>query len=212
MKCTDCTKPIRPLVAVDIDGTLGNYHQHFTTFAARYWDLPYGIPVWDGEGDFETHLGLTKDQYRQAKLAYRQGGMKRTLPVFPGAMDLIKTLNELCEVWIATSRPWQRLDNIDPDTVEWLRRHGMKVDGLVYGDDKYEQLCSVTDKDRIVAVVDDLPEQMAKAHRIGLHPIQAYRPHNAGPRRWQPGSNSLLWIRNHLINLIAEWESTHGNV
>lgn len=190
MKCTECSVRIRPVVAVDIDGTLGMYHEHFTAFAMDY----IGAPVrqgYDGSTEFSEYLGMTKQSYREAKLAYRQGGMKRTMPPFSGARAFMLGLGQLgCEVWIATTRPWMRLDNIDPDTREWLRRNGIVYDYMLYGEDKYEQLHSQVGDGRVVAVVDDLREQLERAQEIfsgpalvrDWVPIQVSRRHNERDR------------------------------
>lgn len=179
MRCSQCSQNVKPVVAVDIDGTLGDYHTHFTDFCIGYHEISMPVMPYDGSGDFEDYLGLTRQQYREAKLAYRQGGQKRSMPEYGGAREFVASLRAAgVEVWIATTRPWQRLDNIDPDTREWLRRHDIGIDGLLYGDDKYEQLCEHLDADRVVGVIDDLLEQCELAINIGLPAVQVKREHN----------------------------------
>lgn len=76
--------PNAPVVALDIDGTLGDYHGHFIRFAEQYigrklpdpYEITNGIPL-------HKYLHISKATYRQVKLAYRQGGMKRSMPVYP---------------------------------------------------------------------------------------------------------------------------------
>lgn len=182
MRCTDCHKPLRPVVAVDIDGTLGQYHQHFLTFAEG-WLGRYVDPRYDGSVDLAMWLGVSKDIYRQVKLAYRQGGMKRTMPPYEGVLDLTSALVLAgCELWITTTRPYMRLDNVDPDTREWLRRNvgemGVHYDGLIYDEDKYARLVEIVGPDRVVGVVEDLPEQFARALNLGLGPLMIKRQHN----------------------------------
>ena len=36
MKCTECGRELRPVVAIDIDGTLGDFHGHFIKFIVDY--------------------------------------------------------------------------------------------------------------------------------------------------------------------------------
>lgn len=188
MKCSECSAALKPVVACDIDGTLGAYHQPFIGFCSRYFAIPVPVEPWDGSCEMEQWIGITKLQYREAKLAYRQGGNKRWMPVYDGAADFATMVRDAgAEFWVATSRPWQRLDNIDPDTRFWLDLNGIPFDGLLYGDDKYTQLVNNVDKDRIVMVVDDLPEQLEKASNLGLLHFQVDRPHNSsGLLRWQP--------------------------
>lgn len=178
MLCSSCSGEVRPVVAVDIDGTLGDYYEHFRSFAEGYWGRPMRRG-WSGHGNWEDHLGMTRAEYRQAKLAYRQGGMKRNLPTYLGADYFMKQLKDWnLEIWVATTRPWQRLDNIDPDTQWWLSRHGWTPQGLLYGDDKYEQLCQVVNRERVLLVVDDLAENLQRASECGLYGWQVSREQN----------------------------------
>lgn len=176
-RCTDCSSPIIPVVAVDIDGTIGQYHEHFRWFAEQFSGRSLGPDAtasYDYQAEFSEWLGMTKEEYREAKLAYRQGGMKRSMPPEPGGRGLLSHLRRWgAEIWLTTTRPWQSLDNIDRDTREWLRRNQMTYDHLVFGDDKYEQLTTRLDQDRIVFVIDDLPEQVLAAHEARL-PIVHY--------------------------------------
>lgn len=207
MRCTDCHKTIRPVFGVDIDGTLAMYHAAVYDFTATYYDrvmLP-AIEEYDGSVPFRDFLGLSQGDHRAMKLAFRQGGNKRWLKTYPHVhtfMDEIRNGLE-AEVWVATTRPWQSLSNIDMDTQEWLRRNGIQVDGLLYGEDKYEQLIEAVGKDRIVGVFDDLPEQIVKATTLGLPFFQVHRPHNSSTR-FTPGGtlvSALQWAAKQ----IDEW-------
>lgn len=163
-RCSDCSAEIRPVVAVDIDGTLAGYHWQLERFATAYWDLAIPKSRWNGVGDFEDHLGMTQLQYREAKLAYRQGGYKRVAPMYDRAFEFMNSLRELgLEIWITTTRPWSRLDNVDPDTKFWLSRNNIPYDHLLFDDDKYRVLSEIVDDGRVVAVLDDLPEQYDRA-------------------------------------------------
>lgn len=212
MKCSDCSKEIKPVVAFDIDGTLGMYHSHFQRFCSKYFGVegPSLNSYYSGHGDFEEYLGLTREQYREAKLAYRQGGTKRWMPQYPGAYQFVRSVKEMgAEVWVATTRPWQRLDNIDPDTREWLRRNEIQYDGLLYGDDKYDQLCEHVEADRIVSIVEDLPEQIMKAQRLNLPTVHMYRYHNE-VNRFEPGTDNYD-VATQLISLrLQDWRDRYG--
>lgn len=148
----------KPIVALDIDGTLGNYHKHFLWFAEQY----LGRKMPDAEElnpglRLHKFMGVTLRAYRETKLAYRQGGLKRWMPCYDGASELTIALRKKgAEVWICTTRPYLRLDNIDPDTREWLRRNGIKYDAILYGDDKYREL-KRQGLPRVAAVLEDLP-------------------------------------------------------
>jgi len=163
----------KPVVALDIDGTLGDYHGHFLRFAEGYIgrEMPPaniinpGLPLW-------KHMRVSRNTYRACKLAYRQGGLKRSMPAYPFASELTRKLRRAgAEVWICTTRPYLRLDNIDPDTREWLRRNRIQYDAVIFGEAKYRELVRQVGIHRVVAVADDLPEQIGNAKQIGISHI-----------------------------------------
>ena len=183
--CTECRKPIQDVVAIDIDGTLGDYHSHFLDFAEGYLGEPMSFD-YQGSGSFRawfcnTHH-VSEDTWRDIKLAYRQGGMKRTMPVFPFARQLCDNIK--CwgaELWLTTTRPAFRFDNIDPDTREWLRRNDIPYDYLIYDGDKYDKLFALVGEHRVVAVLDDLQFEIRNAVQLfGPDvPILRYNSYNS---------------------------------
>lgn len=203
--------PLAPVVALDIDGTLGGYHDHFCWFASMYLQEMVD-PVWKPEhkGEFSEALGLDKHVYRDIKLAYRQGGMKRSLPPYEGVRELVSRMRDYygIQVWVTTTRPWNRLDNIDPDTQFWIDRNLGRVDGVIYGEDKYLDLLDIVGPGRIVGVVDDLPENIARAREIGLRAILRSGPHNDWwkPEETHPIANSTVGIRRIIDSWIAHDE------
>lgn len=178
----------RPVVALDIDGSLGDYHRHFLEFAEQYFgrSMPSPFAINPGKRLWE-HMGVPLHEYREAKLAYRQGGFKRWMPMYPGAAELAgKVRSAGAEVWICTTRPYLRLDNVDPDTREWLRRNNIQYDCVLFDDrdrdgGKYAELERQVGVSRIVGVLDDLPERIQEAHDIGAAPLylrdQPYNQH-----------------------------------
>lgn len=195
----------KPIVAVDIDGTMADYHGWFLQFAQLYLgkQMPAATDINPGK-PLARHMGITKATYREVKLAYRQGGMKRSMPVLRGSRDLlrairapygrhlvmddngwdsVRTVHGLgCEVWVCTTRPYLRLDNIDPDTREWLQRNKIRYDALLFdsvgGDNKYRELVRQAG-DRVVCALEDLPEQVARAKRYGVsHAFLRDQPYN----------------------------------
>jgi hypothetical protein len=169
-----------PIVALDIDGTLGNFHLHFTRFAAQWTGRTMPDPSLNTGGiPLFRWLGMSKSTYRECKLAYRQGGLKRSMPVYDGAADLTRHIrNKGAQVWICTTRPYLRLDNIDPDTRHWLRRNGIQHDAVLYGEHKYRDLVKNAGPDRVIMVVDDLPEMIDQALSLKLHAFIRTQPYN----------------------------------
>lgn len=195
---------LRPVVALDIDGTLGYYHEHFLEFAAQW--LQRELPeTWRGEGPFWRMLGTSKTTYRQIKLCYRQGGMKRSMPVTPWAKQLTQSVRQAgAEVWLCTTRPYLRLDNIDPDTRFWLRHNGIQHDGFLFGENKYRDLAQLVGIERVVGVLDDEPEQCKRADDLGLPVRIMDRCYNQNERSWFRTS-SLYHADQEFRGLVNKW-------
>lgn len=172
--------PSAPLVALDLDGTLGDYHRHFERFA-QMWT---GREIrWDPEivGPFYKQLGMSKAVYRQCKLAYRMGGMKRSIPVFDGAAEMVRAIRGSgVGVAACTTRPYLAMSTIDLDTQHWLRRNGIKVDHILYGEHKYRDLVKSVGRDRVVCALDDDLSQLGVAQKLGITPIMRRNEANQG--------------------------------
>jgi hypothetical protein len=219
--------PLAPVVGVDIDGTLGDYHAHFTTFLRTVY-LPHEMknspwaPQWRilDRGEFSDALGLDKTVYRAAKLAYRQGGFKRCMPQFEvdvdkgGVQRVIQKVRAMgVRVIITTTRPWLRLDNIDPDTVYWLDHNVGEVDGVIYGEDKYLDLIDIYGKENILGVFEDLPENVERAVELQLNVLMRRGDHNLW---WREARRDQLRKAVHttgravdLSTFVEEWKEEH---
>lgn len=172
--------PSAPLVALDLDGTLGDYHRHFERFAQMWTGRDL---VWDPTivGPFYKQLGMSRTVYRQCKLAYRMGGMKRSIPVFDGAAEMVRAIRGAgVGVAACTTRPYLAMSTIDLDTQHWLKRNGIKVDHILYGEHKYRDLVKSVGRDRVVCALDDDLSQLGIATRLGVTPILRRNEANKG--------------------------------
>lgn len=207
--------PHAPVAAIDIDGTSGAYHPHFIWFAELWLGKELPSPTaYTGGVPFHKYLGISRDTYNKIKLAYRQGGMKRSMPVYEGIGDFTKYVRACgVQVWICTTRPYLNLSNIDPDTRAWLKRAGMQYDGLLYGPHKYHDLVRAVGRERIVIVYDDLPKMIEQATSLGLRAAMRTQPYNAG---FWDSSRSLCLVssvddmRYRFDIAFKEWRSEHG--
>lgn len=217
MLCSRCSEPITPVVAIDIDGTLGDYYSHISSFAEDYLNCSAnGVPEYHGGEPhrewFCRTFGVDATKFREVKLAYRQGGLKRTMPVYPGASELTHSLRAAgAEVWLTTSRPWERYDRIDPDTREWVRRNDIEFDGLIYDEDKMVQLSRHVEKERVICVLDDLKEVLLEAAHIwGLDVALLRRTTNNRDVEWTASIYSLTDALPAIAPRIAKWNVKQG--
>jgi hypothetical protein len=189
MRCSDCSAEVKPIIAIDIDGVLGDYHSHFLNFLHNYLyieDWPEEKGWYNGDRKFSYWVsmtyGISIEEYRKIKLAYRQGAMKRTMPIFRGAQALCWVVRDAgAELWLTTTRPYLSLDGVVPDTVAWLAHHDIQYDGLLFDDDKYQVLAERVDKERVVNILDDQIDMLNAAAAIygfGV-PVLVRNPYNS---------------------------------
>lgn len=217
---------VTPVVGVDIDGTLGPYHEHFLRFA-RGWlgvDPVKGWPgppdyrdrgSWWGDFDYQSvcsmaeYMGVSKRTYRLCKLAYRRGGLKRSMPVYNGAREMLVALRRRAWVVLCTTRPYLHLDNIEPDTIEWLRRNRLPYDAMLMGEHKYRDLRKQYGE-MVAAVVDDDPALLSQARSLSppipaLFMVRGHNSHHWDNEPWNEGScdGARITLLAHLKK--AEW-------
>lgn len=218
----------RPVFGIDVDGTLGHYHAHFLRFAAGWlgregWAGPpqarssgqgWGHGEYFGECSLAAYMGVSKATYRRIKLAYRQGGLKRSMPAWPGASELTRSLRARgAEVFICTTRPFLQVAGVEPDTREWLRRNHIQYDGVIAGEHKYRDLAKTVGAAQVVAVLDDLPEMLEQAEGLGITPVMMAAGHNRTDE-WCEGKEGRLWTAHWpegstlktLLELLDNWE------
>jgi hypothetical protein len=167
-----------PIVALDIDGTIGVYHEHFRQFASQYVgrELPGG---YSGSMPFNKWLGLSKATYRECKLAYRRGGLKRSMPHYTGSKEFSRTVRRAgALIFVCTTRPFLAYDNIEPDTVHNLKRHGVQHDYLLSGQHKYRDLCKIVNRSQVVMVLEDQDDMLLQALSLGLPAVRMRHSHN----------------------------------
>lgn len=205
-----------PIVAMDIDGTLGDYHRQLIEFAMNYTGIKIPEAEWY-RGDMRMKhwamgvFQIDERSWKDLKLAYRQGSMKRSMPVFDGAAELCGAIIDAgAELWLTTTRPYMRLDNVDPDTRHWLERQQIQYDGLLYDENKYEKLAELVDPDRVVAVVDDLPEQVMEARRVFNTDVPIHRRsqfNQSAGMKYEMAD--LSDIQDECVLRVATWKEEH---
>jgi hypothetical protein len=191
LKCSDCHREIKPVAAIDIDGTLADYHERFINFAVNWlghgYYKPRGQLAYDGTEPhrewFTRVMNVDVTTFRTIKLAFRQGGMKRTMPIYRESVQTVEYARSCgADVWLTTTRPWERFDRVDPDTRHWLSEHNIEFDGLIYDDAKMKALAERVDPELVIAVVDDLTEVLQEANELFPNAVTILRKtiHNRG--------------------------------
>lgn len=171
--------------------------------------------TWDPNviGPFYKQLGMSKAVYRQCKLAYRMGGMKRSIPVFDGAAEMVRAIRGAgVGVAACTTRPYLAMSTIDLDTQHWLRRNGIKVDHILYGEHKYRDLVKSVGRDRVVCALDDDLSQLGVAEKLGIPGIVRI---NEANRNYDIGNHdmsiyTLAAAKETILELISMYKNRTG--
>lgn len=214
MKCTNCNRQVRPVVSIDIDGTLGNFHGHFQNFMMKYLMYKGLQPVYEGGESYKEWgkraFRIDDRTWHDIKLAYRQGAQKRSMPIYAHAAALCESVQMSgAELWLSTTRPYLRLDNVDPDTRFWLDRNKIPYDGLLYDEDKYVRLLEIVGPNRVIAVVDDLVEECVRANEVfGDVAIWRRNDYNTYDSNGAVsiGFHNLVALSQHIHELIGDWK------
>lgn len=202
---------MKPVIALDIDGTLGDYHGHFLRFAEDWYGRPMPKPVDINPGmPLHKFMKTSKATYRQCKLAYRQGGLERSMPVYPNASRMTRNFRRAgAELWLCTTRPYLKMDTQSPNTIHWLRRNKIQYDHMLAGPHKYRDLVKQVGRERIVAVLDDLPEMVYQADEIGLEAMIRTQPYNGHVAEF-PRADDLYQAESFIGGMLAIWKENHG--
>lgn len=187
-----------PVVVLDIDGTLGDYHAHFLRFAEGWLGKEMPDPAALNPAlPLHKHMKVSKARYRECKLSYRRGGLKRSMPVHEGARELSVALRRGgARVWVATTRPFKSMENIDADTTEWLRRNRIQFDDILWGEHKYRNVVRLAGQSKrdVLYGIDDLPEMIWQADGLSVPTLIMDQPYN----RSEPLPKSCARV-HHLI-------------
>lgn len=198
---------MKPVVAIDLDGTLGDYHGHFLRFAQEWYGRPMPDPSEINPGlPLHQFMRTSKSTYRQCKLAYRQGGLERSMPVYDGADALCRQIRAAgAELWICTTRPYLKYDSQSPNTTHWLRRNKIQFDHMLSGPNKYTDLVRQVGYSRVVAVLDDLPEMIWQADSHGFWTMIRDQPYNRHVN-WHYRAQNLHEAKRTILQELANWK------
>lgn len=212
---------VKPVLALDIDGTLVDYHRHFLQFAALYFGHDPEDPGYldyDARLPIHKHLRVSKEKYRRCKMAYRRGEMKRSLPLlplpYPQAGELTRMVRRWgIDIWLCTTRPYLAYDAVDEATRHNLRRNGVVYQGLIWGEHKYRELVRTVGKGRVIGAIDDLPEMCRQAYGLGLRTAFAVRDHNLKQYVALPQAERDAWAapqtHEDTLAVVQTWLAEH---
>lgn len=168
------------VLGVDLDGVCGDHAEAFRRVVATERGIEPSTLCEQRTWDF-TEWDMDRDEFeRLHRLAVLEHRMFRTMPVIPGAADVLWRLSD-AGVWIRliTHRLYTNWGHAIAvaDTVAWLDEAGIP----------YRDLCFLGDKPQVEAdvYIDDAPHNIAALRSTGSEAIVFSQPYNldvAGPR------------------------------
>lgn len=149
------------VVAIDIDGVLGEY---------PYWFLKF---IFDKTGYNLNSLYEAKAQfgtikYEELKSSYRQSGYKATMPASKNASEFTHLLHKKgYKVIILTARPYKEYYTIYPDTLNFLKNNEIYFDAIVW--DKEKHLKIIKEFPKLQFMVEDSTDIAIAVAREGYN-------------------------------------------
>jgi hypothetical protein len=175
--------PVARVVGLDIDGVLADYAGGLLRFLQGRLGRPLAAERLRLSAVAES-LGVPPATYRALKQEFRESGLEgRDADPLPGAVEFVRRLKARgYHVCLLTSRPGHRVRRLVPDTLEWLERHGVPYDACLFDRGKRERLAELVYRDRVVAFLEDSPEQAVRIADLGIPVWLRRAPYNAGLR------------------------------
>jgi|SRR6478735_6167344 len=169
----------RHRVGVDVDGVVANYTQLYLNAVrvATKREIPndWAPPQWD----LDEALGLTKDEKKAAYALMESPGVARTIAPYPGAVEGIRKLSKIADVFFVTS-PVKSSPTWCYDRTAWIKKYfgDELADSVDYNSHKYTFAADL--------FVDDKPSNCEE---------------------WQaawPDGKALLWVANYSVTLLHD--------
>jgi 5'(3')-deoxyribonucleotidase len=113
---------MKPIVFLDVDGVLADFVGGYLKLLAEHTGLIVDREAID-QFDIGAALGLTGEQSSRMKRAIGSApGFARELGIYPGAVEGVRLLEQVADVYIATS-PWNSNPTWTHDREWWLKEH-----------------------------------------------------------------------------------------
>lgn len=171
------------ICALDIDGILYPWPEAFVDFCNANFAEFDGIATFK---EIETNPNIRN----KLKNEYRLSGIKATAGVIEGASEFTNLLKEKgYTIILLTSRPYQKYQRIYADTLEWLNKHDIKFDAIIWEDQKEDYLAK--NLPYVEFVIEDDAENIAKLVSYGFKVWGKMTPYNSSTR-----INGVRWFNN----------------
>lgn len=171
------------VAALDLDGVLAAYPEHWLSFLARTvgtCDPPLGSVLDVRKFSLVTGVErIPREQYTKLKHTYRSEGFEAEVPALPGAVEFAQQLKALGYlIVIITARPAERYKRLYSDTIRWLMENKIPYDAVMFDTNKEDRI--IKDLPVVDFVLDDDPTNVERLSKAGIRAFLFDRPYNQG--------------------------------
>lgn len=119
------------VVAIDLDGVLVDYPKCWLDFLSSATGYRFdNLYIAKEKIDPEDYIVLKDD--------YRNSGIKATLPIVEGALEMVKELKKRgFSIVILSKRPYKQYSRIFSDTLNWLNTREVPYDAIIFDPEKH---------------------------------------------------------------------------
>lgn len=174
-------QPPQPILIVDLDGTIANYHDSFLIWCeyegylaeGTHKSMQFGLRP---DGD----LLVAYPEYRRWCDEFEgSGGYRNICPYYDGVNLVRAARTQGAYIVVTTARPVNTFKRIWHDTWSWLREFGIVPDQLLFEEDRSLFAGMFSDK-QPVAALEDNPQNAARLARSGATVWLRAQPYNEG--------------------------------
>ena len=152
--------------AVDIDNVLGRAEPEVQRLFEDMTGMPWPV------GRYGSAGGLDSSEFERSLIEkifhrFHEESIPQ-LPLYPGAKYALNVIHQTCRIIIVTARrPYSR-----PQTLAWLKAHGLPFDELYHTEEKTEI------PEAITVAIDDHPEHLQSYQAVGARVFVMDQPWN----------------------------------
>jgi len=191
-------KPTDLIAGVDIDGVLAAHPEAWIAFLNK--ELGTNWTIEDVEDIEYMFPEIPRAKYEELKFKYREEGYNRYVPLLPHAKEFLDALREAgFKIILLSRRPYKRHKRIFADTLEWLKKHQLPFDAIIWSEKKHEVLMKEFPQTRFM--VEDEPRI---AEEIGSRGFKCYVPVRPYNRDYEFNSPNVIMVQDLLEILDKE--------
>lgn len=193
-------------ILLDIDGVLADFHKGFSQFLNENYDTNIDLNVEPNEYSLDLWgHNLSKEETSAAipKWIISEGYKK--IPIYSGASDFVRRLQEKYDVRVMTARVGDFTDLSKPiiniiknDTFQWFKNNNISSD-IVFGNKKIEY-CKLN---KISIIIEDKLETVVDAANKGMKSILFDRGWNRGKGRDHPNIH-VVYNYDDILNALEK--------